>query len=95
MHEEGWAPFVLDVRSKAEAEIVSLPFVDAQQPHRHVAAAAAALPHDRDLLVHCKSGVRSKAACRTLASLGFSRLWSLDGGILGWAKEVDRSMPQY
>ena len=34
--DSGWAPFVLDVRSSAEAEIVSLPFVNMQQPHRQV-----------------------------------------------------------
>ena len=34
MREDGWAPYVLDVRSAAEAEIVSFPFVDQQQPHR-------------------------------------------------------------
>ena len=32
--DAGWAPFVLDVRSSAEADIVSLPFVNLQQPHR-------------------------------------------------------------
>ena len=95
MTEEGWAPFVLDVRSKAEAQIVSLPFVDMLQPHRQVAHIADALPKDRDILVHCKAGIRSKAACQTLAGLGFTRLYSMDGGIIKWAKEVDPSMPVY
>ena len=95
MSEEGWAPFVLDVRSKAEAEIVSLPFVNLVQPHRQVAHVASALPTDRDILVHCKAGIRSKAACHTLAGLGFTRLYSMDGGIIQWAKKVDPSMPTY
>lgn len=97
MKEEGWKPFVLDVRSKAEAEIVSLPFADMLHPHRQVAHIAASLPRDRDILVHCKGGVRSKAACHTLASLGFdsSRLYSMSGGIVQWAKTIDPSMPIY
>lgn len=95
MCEEGWAPFVLDVRSKAEAEIVSLPTVDLQHPHRRVAEVADQLPRDRDILVHCKGGVRSKAACHTLAGLGLTRLFSMDGGVIQWAKKVDPSLPVY
>ena len=34
IHDDNWHPYVLDVRSRAEAEIVSLPMVDCQQPHR-------------------------------------------------------------
>ena len=95
MRDDSWQPFVLDVRSRAEAEIVSLPCVDLLQPHRQVAHAAERLPRDRDILVHCKGGVRSKAACHTLAGLGFTRLYTLDGGIIDWAKRIDQSMPIY
>ena len=95
MQDEGWAPFVLDVRTRPEALIVSLPFVDLQQPHRKVLGVAAQLPTDRDILVHCKSGVRSAAACHTLAGHGFTRLHNLDGGIIGWAKQVDATLPVY
>ena len=56
---------------------------------------AAQLPLDRDILVHCKSGVRSAFVCHTLAENGFSRLFNLDGGISGWARQVDPSMPLY
>ena len=97
MREDSWRPFVLDVRSQAEADIVALPFMDLLQPHRQVSHIADRLPRDRDILVHCKAGVRSKAACHTLAGLGFpkERLYSMDGGILSWAKAVDPSLPIY
>ena len=82
--------------TQAEAQIVSLPFVDLQQPHRKVLKVAAQLPAEgRDILVHCKSGVRSAAACHALAAHGLSRLYNLDGGILGWARQVDPTMPTY
>lgn len=93
--KDGWTPYVLDVRSRAEADIVSLARVDLLQPHRRVAQVADHLPHDRDLLVYCKSGVRSRAACHTLSGLGFTRLLSMEGGISAWAKEVDTSLPTY
>ena len=88
---------MLDVRSRAEAEIVSLGFVDTLQPHRQVSHISTSLPRDRDILVHCKGGARSAAACQTLAQLGFEkdRLFSMDGGILAWAKRIDKSMPIY
>jgi rhodanese-related sulfurtransferase len=97
MQSEGWAPFVLDVRTRREAEVVSLPFCDLQHPHRQMAAIVNRLPAEGDILVHCKAGIRSAAACQSLVDLGVSpdRLVSLDGGILAWAAEVDTAMPTY
>jgi len=93
----GWEPFVLDVRTAREAEVVSLPRVDAQQPHRQMAGIVETLPRERDILVHCKAGVRSAAACESLVELGLepARLYSLEGGIVRWAKDVDPSLPLY
>ncbi len=39
---------------------------------------------DRRLILHCKSGARSALAAATLASMGYSRVAHLDGGILAW-----------
>eukprot|EP00953_Heterococcus_sp_UTEX-ZZ885_P001238 1182-Heterococcus_DN1.PRE.1 len=58
-------------------------------------ATAALHMNDQDILVHCKVGGRSKQACETLAQLGFSRLYNLEGGIIAWAKEVDKSLAIY
>lgn len=93
----GWAPYVLDVRLPQEAEICQLPFADVLCPHRNVKAAAADLPRDADILIHCKGGFRSRAACRDLASLGFDpgRLYDMTGGILAWARDVDPRLPTY
>jgi adenylyltransferase/sulfurtransferase len=93
--DQGWKPYVLDVRKPHEADIVKLAFADRLHPHETVADIAADLPRDRDILIHCKGGVRSAKACETLAGLGFTRLFNLEGGILGWANEVDPDLPQY
>lgn len=95
--DAGWAPYVLDVRRPAEAEIVQLPFADRLHPHSDIAAIAAELPKDRDILIHCKMGGRSAAAATALAQAGFDpqQLFNLDGGIVGWAKSVDSSLPVY
>jgi adenylyltransferase/sulfurtransferase len=95
--DAGWAPFVLDVRRPAEAGIVKFPFSDRLQPHGEVAAIAHELPSDRDILLHCKKGGRSAQAAQALADAGFdaARLFSLEGGIVGWAATVDPSLPSY
>jgi adenylyltransferase/sulfurtransferase len=93
--EDGWAPFVLDVRLPQEAEIAQLPFSDLLCPHREVERVAAQLPRDQDILVYCKVGGRSAQACQKLAALGFTNLVNLDGGIIAWAQEIDARLPVY
>ncbi len=92
---EGWAPYVLDVRKPHEAQIVAFDWADRLHPHEDVASIADELPRDRDILIHCKGGVRSAKACAALAERGFDRLYNLEGGITAWAKELDPSMPTY
>ena len=95
--DEGWAPYVLDVRKPNEAAIAKLAFADRLEPHETVANIAEELPRDRDILVHCKMGGRSAKACEALIGAGFdpSRIHNLEGGITGWAKEIDPSIPVY
>ena len=95
--DAGWKPYVLDVRRPAEAEIVKLAWADQLTPHGEVGQIAADLPTDRDILVHCKMGGRSAKACAALAAAGLDpqRLFNLDGGIVGWAQQVDPSLPTY
>ncbi|MEC8278893.1 MAG: rhodanese-like domain-containing protein, partial [Myxococcota bacterium] len=93
--DDGWKPFVLDVRKEHEATIVSFDFVDQRQEHGRVDEIAEQLPRDRDILIHCKMGGRSAKACAALAALGFTRLYNLEGGIVGWAKEIDPKLATY
>jgi len=92
---EGWSPFVLDVRLQTENDIVQLPFTDRVKPHRSVRVTD--VPADGDVLVYCKAGVRGKKACNQLLREGVdaNRLYNLEGGIMGWQKDVDQSMPRY
>ncbi|MCO4747599.1 MAG: molybdopterin-synthase adenylyltransferase MoeB [Proteobacteria bacterium] len=90
----GWAPYVLDVRKSHEADIVQLDFTDRLQAHEDVLSIIEELPRDREILVYCKTGGRSGTACKQLADAGFTVL-NLEGGIKGWASEIDASMPIY
>lgn len=93
--DEGWAPYVLDVRKPHEADIVKLDFADQLHPHERVLELVDTLPRDRDIVVHCKMGGRSAAAAEALARAGFDRVHNMEGGITAWAREIDPSLPTY
>ncbi|MEL6343495.1 MAG: molybdopterin-synthase adenylyltransferase MoeB [Myxococcota bacterium] len=94
--DEGWAPFVLDVRKPHEADIVKLDFVDLLRPHEQIIDGdVEGIPQDRPILVHCKSGGRSAKAAKALTDAGYSDVTNLEGGINGWAREIDTDLPQY
>ncbi len=56
----------------------------------------AQIPDDRELIVHCRSGVRSADVIRCLREAGYRNpMLNVKGGILAWADEVDPSLPKY
>ena len=56
----------------------------------------AQIPDNREIVVHCRSGVRSADSIKFLQQLGYTnKLVNLTGGILAWANEIDPTMPTY
>jgi molybdopterin/thiamine biosynthesis adenylyltransferase/rhodanese-related sulfurtransferase/molybdopterin converting factor small subunit len=53
------------------------------------------LDPNEEIVVQCKSGVRSGKAADFLRSVGFKRVLNLKGGILDWVDKVDPSQPRY
>ena len=53
------------------------------------------LDAEREMVVHCKSGMRSAKAIQFLQTKGFRKLKNLKGGILAWADRIDPSVPKY
>lgn len=47
---------------------------------------------DAAVMVYCKSGGRSALAAATLQEMGFTNLYSLEGGFDGWSK--DQAVPE-
>ena len=84
--ENGWAPFILDVRSEKEYDQVRIATVDLNVDHSRVQSIMNDLPTDKDILVHCKGGMRSEMAIMLLTRSGFdsSKLFNLSGGIMAW-----------
>ena len=53
------------------------------------------LDSSREIVAHCRSGVRSEKAVDFLRQAGFKKVTNLAGGILAWADRVDPRMPKY
>ena len=48
-----------------------------------------------EIILQCRSGVRSARALGILRDAGFRKLKNLSGGILAWSDDVDPSIPKY
>lgn len=48
---------------------------------------------DSDVIVMCRSGNTSKDAAEILINAGFENVFSLEGGMKKWAKDIDPSLP--
>ncbi len=92
----GETPFVLDVRKPFEAEIASLG-ADQLIPVEELADRLGEVQarRDQEIVVHCRSGVRSARAVRLLHEAGFTHAVNLQGGILAWSDEIDPSVLKY
>jgi sulfur-carrier protein adenylyltransferase/sulfurtransferase len=86
--------FVLDVRNPNEFQICRIPGT-VFLPLPELPTRFAEVPRDREVIVHCKSGMRSAKAIEFLKSQGYSKLANLTGGILAWAEKVDSGMARY
>ena len=85
--------FVLDVREPHEYQICNLggyliPLGDLPKRVNE-------LDTSREIVAHCKSGVRSAKAIDFLQKAGFRRVKNLAGGILRWSEKVDPTVPKY
>ena len=53
------------------------------------------LNRDADIVMHCRSGVRSQQAVDLLKQNGFKHVRNMTGGILAWSDKVDPAVPKY
>ena len=87
---------LIDVREPHEYDIVRIPGSVLIPKDRILSGEALAeLPQDKQLVLHCKSGVRSAQALAALHQAGFSNSVHVGGGVLAWVAQVDPSLPTY
>ncbi|KAA5837162.1 adenylyltransferase/sulfurtransferase MoeZ [Saccharopolyspora hirsuta] len=96
MFDRGEKFELIDVREPHEYEIVKIEGSKLIPKDRILSGEALAeLPQDRKIVLHCKSGARSAEALAALHKAGFADAVHVGGGVLGWANEVDKSLPTY
>ena len=90
----GDRPLLLDVREPREWELARIEGARLV-PLGTLAGAIPSLDREAEIVVMCKSGVRSANAARQLRDAGFRRVLNLAGGIKRWSADVDPRVPTY
>jgi adenylyltransferase/sulfurtransferase len=85
---------LLDVREPHELAISSLPGA-VNLPLGQLAGRMSELDPTQEIVIFCKSGIRSARALEILLSAGFRKVRHLKGGINAWASAIDPRMPVY
>ena len=85
---------LIDVREPHEHQICNIPAAKLI-PLGEVGRRLDELDPEADIVIHCKSGMRSARACGILKAAGFKHVRNMKGGILAWSDQVDRSVPKY
>ena len=85
--------FILDVREPHEYQICHIngyliPLGDLPKRVHE-------LDSSREIVAHCRSGVRSAKAVDFLRQAGFRKVKNLAGGVLAWSDRVDPKLPKY
>ncbi|MDT8306679.1 MAG: molybdopterin-synthase adenylyltransferase MoeB [Anaerolineae bacterium] len=87
---------LLDVREPHEWAISNLGHLGATLiPKDQVLEQMSELDTAQEIVVYCRTGVRSADVIRLLRQHGFARLTNLEGGINRWAEEVEPALPVY
>jgi len=96
MLDRGEDIFLVDVREPNEYEIVSIPgAVLIPKDQFLTGAALERLPQHRQIVLHCKSGVRSAECLAVVKGAGYSDAVHVGGGVLAWVNQIDPSLPSY
>jgi rhodanese-related sulfurtransferase len=87
-------PLLLDVREPWEYRICH---IEGSQliPMGQLVNALGSLDPERETVVICHHGIRSRQVARYLDYQGFSNVINLNGGVEAWARDVDHGMATY
>lgn len=87
-------PLLLDVREEWEFERCHIQ--DSKLiPMRRIPSALGELDPEKEIVVICHHGIRSRAVANYLTQQDYDKVINLSTGIDGWAKDIDNSLPIY
>jgi len=95
--EEGTRDFVLvDVREPNEYEINRIPGAVLIPKGEFLnGSALEKLPADKQIVMHCKTGVRSAETLAIVKGAGYADAVHVGGGVVAWVNQIDPSQPSY
>lgn len=80
---------IIDVRTPGEYSegfIEGAQLIDVSNSSFSAKVEALAIPINTPVYIYCRSGSRSKKAMNMLSSKGYTEIYELNSGILGWQK---------
>ena len=83
---------LLDVRTENEVLVSKITEDFIHIPMNEIPSKLSKINKNKEIIVYCKSGVRSAKVCEYLMKNNYSKVYNLKGGIIAWAKEVDPNM---
>jgi adenylyltransferase/sulfurtransferase len=87
---------LIDVREPNEFEIVSIPGATLIPKGEFLNGnALARLPQDKQVVLYCKSGMRSAEALAVTKGAGFADAVHVGGGVLAWVNQIEPDKPSY
>jgi adenylyltransferase/sulfurtransferase len=94
---EGQRDFVLvDVREPVEADINKVPgSVLIPKGDFLNGSALEKLPSDKQVVMYCKTGVRSAETLAIVKGAGYADAVHVGGGVVAWVNQIDPSQPSY
>ncbi len=87
-------PLLVDVREEWEYDICHLAD-SCLLPMKQLLQNPEQLDKDREIVLICHHGIRSRQVARVLEHNGFCRVINLDGGLERWAQDLDPDMARY
>ena len=95
--DEGIRDFVLiDVREPNEYDINRIPGAVLIPKGEFLnGSALEKLPSDKQVVMHCKTGVRSAETLAIVKGAGYADAVHVGGGVVAWVNQIDPSQPSY
>lgn len=95
--QAGERDFILiDVREPGEYEIVNIPGAVLIPKNEFLMGDALEhLPQDKQVVLHCKSGVRSAEVLAVVKNAGFKDAIHVGGGVVAWVNQIEPGKPTY
>jgi rhodanese-related sulfurtransferase len=95
--EQGEKDFVLiDVREKVERDINHIPgSVLIPKGDFQTGEALSQLPQDKQVVLYCKTGIRSAEVLAIVRGAGLDNAVHVGGGVSAWVTQIDTTQPAY